>query len=438
MRIHLLIPLVVFVFDLSAQTIPAVGNSQLPVIEAPQAPNPIQYQSQSQPSDPYNPNESTDIRRRNEALINEATEYQRRIDSKLQKEADIRLLTTKGFPSQSYQNGTACYYQAFDEIQNMLQGKQSMNLGRAIFVVENAYYDNALNYTDFRKTIKDNAMFCYQKIRQEKLNMNSNMVKNMMIFRFISDTLKIKQQGMEKMITHLPVKYDYDDYKSEKNFDSHFVTKLLRSQTGQCYSMPLYYLILAEEMGSKAYWSFSPMHSFVKIQDDNGGWSNLELTCNGILSDAHYMNNSYIKAEAIRHRIYLEPMDKKEIIADRLLELARGYYKKYGLDDFYLKCIDTATQYLSNHVNALILKDFYEERLTMTLAYLLDAKKPEIMKEKSPEAYKHYEKMQELNKQIDDLGYEDLPASVYATWLSYIAKQKEKSEKQKSILINQQ
>jgi len=70
-----------------------------------------------------------------------------------------------------------------------------------------------------------------------------------------------------------------DDYKSEKHFDSHFVTKLMRSGIGQCYSMPLYYLILAEKIGAKAYWSFSPKHSFVKIQDKNGVWYNLELTC---------------------------------------------------------------------------------------------------------------------------------------------------------------
>jgi len=42
--------------------------------------------------------------------------------------------------------------------------------------------------------------------------------------------------------------------------------------------MPLYYLILAEAMGSEAYWSFSPLHSFVKIQDGKGAWYNIELT----------------------------------------------------------------------------------------------------------------------------------------------------------------
>ena len=438
MRSFIFITFVFFVLDLAAQTSPVVKIPQLPVIEAPQTPNPHQYQYQSsqQQVNPYNPNEVTDLKRRNEALINEASEYQRRIDGKSQNQSDIQMLASKGFPSQSYQEGTLSYYQAFNEINNMLQGKQPLNLGRAIFLVENAYYNNTLNYNNYQNNIKSQVQFCNQKIREEKLDPNNDLVKNMMIFRLISDTLKIKPQGAERTITHLPIKYDYDDYKSEKHFDSHFVTKLMQSGTGQCLSMPLYYLVLAEQIGAKAYWSFSPRHSFIKIQDEKGIWYNLELTCNAILSDAHYMNNSYIKAEAIRHRIYLEPMDKTNVIAEMLIELARGYYKQYGMDNFYLQCADTAKQYLSNDLDPIMLRANYEESLTLTLAHLLDAKKPEIMKEKSPEAYKHYEKMQELYKQIDDKGYEELPDGVYARWLDYIGKQKAKAENRKNVLTN--
>lgn len=202
--------------------------------------------------------------------------------------------------------------------------------------------------------------------------------------------------------------------------------------------MPLYYLLLAEEMGAEAYWSFPPRYSFVKIQDEKGDWYNLELTCKAILSDTHYMNSSYIKAEALQNKIYLEPMDKTNVIAEMLLELARGYYNKYGLDDFYLKCIDTAEQYLKNDLNAKILKSAYQTRLTLTLAHLLNAPKPEIMQQLSPEAYKHFELMQAQYKKIDDMGYEEIPVAVYALWLDHIAKEKEKADKAKmpSIFLN--
>jgi len=188
-------------------------------------------------------------------------------------------------------------------------------------------------------------------------------------------------------------------------------------------------------MGAEAYWSFSPKHTFIKIQDERGVWYNLELTCSAILSDVHYMNNSYIKAEAIRNRIYLEPMDKTNVIAEMLVELARGYFKKYGMDDFTLQCLDTAMEYLENDVNALKFKSEYERRLTFTLAHLLDAPKPEMLKQKSPEAYAHFEKMHALYNQIDNLGYEELPEDLYARWLKHIENEKVKSEKLPSIFL---
>jgi len=343
------------------------------------------------------------------------------------------MLATKGFPSQSYQDGTANYYKAFDEINNMLEGNQPLNLGRVVFLVENAYYNNTLNYDDYQKGLSDQIKICDEKIREDKLNREDNLVKNMMLFRLISDTLKIKKGGSEKPITHFPIKYDLDDYKSEKHFDSHFVTKLMRSGIGQCYSMPLYYLVLAEKLGAKAYWSFSPRHSFVKIQDEKGTWYNLELTCGAILSDAHYMNSSYIKAEALRNRIYLEPMGKKEIVAYLLDELAKGYYEKFGLDDFYLNCLNTSSKNAKKQLEPLIMKAAYESSLVLTLAKLLEAQKPEIMQQKSPEAYQHYLKLQNLNQQIDNLGYEELPDGIYAKWLEYINKLKAKEDKRKSL-----
>jgi hypothetical protein len=182
-------------------------------------------------------------------------------------------------------------------------------------------------------------------------------------------------------------------------------------------------------MGAEASWSFSPRHSLVKIQDESGIWHNLELTCKAILSDTHYMNNSYVKAEALQNKLYLEPLDKTNTVAEMLLELARGYYQKYGLDDFYLKCIDTAQQHLKNDINAKLMKSAYQTRLTLTLAHLLNAPKPEIMQQLSPEAYKHYELMLSQYKEIDDMGYEELPVSVYQLWLAHTAREKAKYEK---------
>ncbi len=147
------------------------------------------------------------------------------------------------------------------------------------------------------------------------------------------------------------------------------------------------------------------------------------------------MNNSFIKAEAIQNRLYLEPVEKKKAVAELLTHLMRGYYKKYGYDDFILKCADIFMQYSPNSVRALKFKADYQTQLTLTLAHLLNAPKPDIMKEMSPEAYTHFEQMQALYKQMNDLGYEELPSDLYQRWLDHIAKEKAKADKLPSIFL---
>jgi|AGTN01.1.fsa_nt_gi hypothetical protein len=410
-----------------------VSTVPIPQIKLPQTPNNPNIPTNSHIlHNGFNP----DAQRA--AIIQEVQAHQRQLQSvfsneieseEIQRQTDIIMLTKYGFPSQAAYDGTSAFYNAYEEISNMLDGQEELHLGRAVFLIENAWYNNKYDYTEYKNSIEANVDFCNQKIEEEKLDKDNNLVKNMMLFRLIVDTLRIKDSTTGKYQTHYPVKYNYNDYQSKISYDSHFVTTLMQTGTGQCHSMPLYYLVLAEEMGAEAYWSFSPRHSFVKIQDEKGNWHNLELTCKGILSDTHYMNSSYIKAEALQNKIYLEPMDKINVVAEILLELARGYYQKYGYDDFYLKCIDTAQQHLKNNLNAKILKSAYQTRLTLILAHLLNAPKPEIMQERSPEAYKHYELMQAQYKEIDDMGYEEIPVAVYALWLDHIAKERKKRRK---------
>jgi hypothetical protein len=416
---------------LSAQTA-GIQIPQIPVpkVQMPQIPNPYNHQWNRQQPNTHHHNEINHTQQQSEAMINEMYEMMQRRES-------IKILIERGFLPQSDidAQGTGYFYAAFDEINAMLKGEKPLSLERTVFLVENAFYNNVLDYSEYKKFIKHKADLCGRKTGEEKLNSNNNMVKNMMLFRLISDTLLFKDFTTESTQIHLPVKYDYDDYHSKKSYDSHFVTKLMRSGIGQCHSIPLYYLILAEAINTEAYWSFSPRHSFVKIKDEKEIWYNIELTCSAILSDAHYMNSGYIKAEAIRNGLYLEPLDKQQIIAEMLIDLAKHYHTRFGLDDFYLKCADTAAKYLLCDINAIMLKAIYQENLTLYLAELLDAKTPDIMKQKSSEAYNHYVKMNELYKQIDNLGYEKFPDELYAVWLDYIAAQKEKAEQQKTFLM---
>ena len=52
----------------------------------------------------------------------------------------------------------------------------------------------------------------------------------------------------------------------------------------------------------------------------------------------------------------------------------------------------------------------------------------ETLKKISPEAYKHYEHMHKLYKEIDNSGYEDMPKEIHARRLRHVEKLKKEED----------
>lgn len=125
----------------------------------------------------------------------------------------------------------------------------------------------------------------------------------------------------------------------------------------------------------------------------------------------------------------MTPLSKKETVASMLTLLGQYYLMKYGYDPFILKCIHTAELFAPYDIYSKIMEADYETRLTLEIARLLNIRNPEILKKVSPEAYKHYERMHELYKEIDDSGYEKMPKEIYARWLRHVDKLKKEESK---------
>lgn len=61
--------------------------------------------------------------------------------------------------------------------------------GKAVFAVENAYFENCLNYAEFNKAIDKLAETAQLKTMQDGYNWNNPVTKNIMLFRTMADTL---------------------------------------------------------------------------------------------------------------------------------------------------------------------------------------------------------------------------------------------------------
>jgi hypothetical protein len=331
------------------------------------------------------------------------------------------------FPSHLNNYGAGYYKMAFDTLNNMLTGQRPLSIKKAVYISEWAFFEDGLPYKEFDGAIKYSANLVSLKMKQDKLP-NTSLAKNYAIFKFFSDTIKVKMVGAEKrIVTHYPLRYDFEDFYGEKDWTKGMVSKLLKYQTGQCHSMPLLYLIMAEELGSTSYLANAPEHTYIKIPLPNGKYQNLELTNGHMTTDSYVLSSGYIKSEALANKVYVKPLSKKETVAQVVLDLAKGYRNKYGHDEFYLNMVRTALNHQPNNVTGIYMMASYHYWL---FQYILE-QDPYILKKpksENPEVWQIIDTVTFYNNKLISLGYEEMPKEVYADWLKSIDKEKEKSK----------
>ncbi len=337
------------------------------------------------------------------------------------------------FPSLQSQPGANNFNQAYDELIDMLEGRKPLDLKRAVFITENAFFGNTMNYNDYVKTIKEMTLLIQLKIQQENLPMNNQTI-NYMTHQFISDTLKIKLTEQEQTITTYPKTYDFDDPFGYKDVRKMFVSKLIAEYTGQCKSLPLLYLILVNELGGNAYLSFSPSHSFVKCKDSHNSWYNLELTNGMLTSNSWLVGSGYIKAEAVKSGIFLDTLNKQQIIAHCLVDLAQYYGWRYnGYDEFVLKCVNKALEYNPSDIWAIQVKSDYYTLLFMYVAQQLGYTTIEQLKN-NPKALELFMQRNRIYALIDGLGYKPMPDQAYLDWLQTLNEKQQQQENDKQYI----
>ncbi len=338
------------------------------------------------------------------------------------------------FPPDDSVKGIAIYKTAFTEIISMIdQGKPSLK--RAVFLVENAYHENTLNYQGYLKQLSDITTFCKERLKEKKLSSKDPLAVNMMLHQYFSDTIYYKSKSGKTV--HYPYTYDFEDYMGKNDWTKMFVTKLLDKRSGQCHSMPLLYCILSEEMNSGATLAFSPQHTYVKFKDAKGRWCNLELTNGKITSDAWILGSGYIKSEAIRNGVYMQPLTKKQVMAACLFDLAQGYTIKYGFDAFSLQVVNKVLELDSVNIHAWMLKADYYTNLFNYIAYQYGKPKLATL-QNDPKAMQVYTVRNNLYSKLDNFGYSEMPAEAYEQWLSSVNNEKSKKEHatRKSELLN--
>lgn len=142
-----------------------------------------------------------------------------------------------------------------------------------------------------------------------------------------------------------PFTYDHDDPNGDV-LSNKLLATYLDDRLGNCITMPLLFLFMAERLDLDVTAALAPEHVFVKFTDDDGRIWNLEATSGaGATRDIWYRKQLPMTDRAINNGLYLRPLSKREtvaVIASYLLEhvYAAGEYEE---------AIEVADVILENH-----------------------------------------------------------------------------------------
>ena len=299
------------------------------------------------------------------------------------------------------------FHAAFNEQLRMLQGYDKISLKRSIFLYENAYYNGTLNYKEFCQSIDS-------IVRKLKYNIKINGFEkyktagNWIVFSYMKEPSAINK--------FQPFTYDFEDFAGEKDYSKMFVTKLMKTKKGNCMSLPLFYKILCEELNTEAFLAKAPNHLYIKHRDEEGKWTNVELTNGGFPRDQWIIQQLSISVEAIRQDVYMRPLSEKENIVLTMHVLANAYKFKYGYDKFVLSIADSALSYSPNNIQILMLK----------ANCLLSFGKEEQKNENKNVDFlsSNYKLYQECVAKINKLGYSEIDKEKYSEWIKSVESNK--------------
>ncbi len=315
----------------------------------------------------------------------------------------VQRIIKQDFKDKSYED-------AFYKLQSMLNGEKKLDFKHAVFLTENAFLSDSLNYQ----------LYCSQI---------DTIVQKLKWFVKAKRLEKYKTSGLYAVYSYmceptiindsLTYKYDFDDFMGYENWTSMFVTKLMRTNKGNCHSLPFFFKILSDEMGVESFLSVAPSHLYIKHKDEEGKWVNIELTNGGAFSsDAWIISSMGITAEAIKSGVYMSPLTQKESVAMCLYDLAMGYKQKYGYGDVVEMMCNKILEHYPNCIMALMLKS---DCIINDRTNLLN--NPYIVNSTLVKLETSYK---EINKRITELGYTDMSPESYDKWARSVEEEMKK------------
>jgi hypothetical protein len=273
------------------------------------------------------------------------------------------------------------YTQAKNKLVEMLEGKMPLSYERAIYIIENAYWDNAIdsglfkaaidrgtniirsmevsNPTKPKKAPTEDLWEQMKAYRAQELGYFAKAKINWAIFTYMTDTALIIKQGKTRFVVdNTPFRYSFKDPLGTADWANTQIVNLLANGNGNCFALASLYKIFSERLNSDADICTAPGHVYITHRDDRGTYYNIEVTSKSFPGTGTMETLTYTTNDAVKNDISLRQLNLKQSVALCLVYLAKGYEYKFKLrgDNFALQCAELTLKYDSLNLNAMLLK----------------------------------------------------------------------------------
>lgn len=311
--------------------------------------------------------------------------------------------------------------------QFLLLNPDNFSITKAVYLTESAYDPAIPPYEQFEAAIKEWADLVKQILKREGLSTTDNTAVNYAIQKLYSQSNTYYNSQTKKYYTISPLRYDFEDMMGDKDWKKMFVSKLLQTRTGQCHSLPLFYLCVAEQLNTKAYLSLSPNHSFVQHFDEKGNRYNFETTNGNLVSQAWLAKSTYVNSTALKNGTYLDTLSSNKLYAQCVSDLLLGYLMKIGYNQFSDRITKQILAIDSTNITALMTQAnyyYYIFRDELQAA----GNPPENNYPDYPRLNAAFGRLREARQKIQQTGFQEMPQEVYQQWLKSLELEKQKQQ----------
>ena len=283
---------------------------------------------------------------------------------------------------------------------------------RAVFLVDNAYMGGSLNWNWYEQEIRSKLSIFDLMINLAGYG-KYRTSKNWAIHTFMTD---ITANGDQR--------YHYD-YENNQNDTTGTVYHLLETHLGNCRSLPYLFKIWCDEYGASAFLATAPMHVYVKQQDENGIWWNLELTSlYKYMPSEDYVTLFEISEAAQKSGLYMKSLTEQENLILCLEDLLRYYWGKGIIcDSFVEEVIETVIKYQPVSEVQLIRSSCIKYKLDNAMEAKGLNDYDQIWE--YPDLVEQYKDLVKLGRYIESIGYRRMSDELYQ---SFVDKNKQKAE----------